>query len=541
MPRYSAEQIYGFAIAAGFSPDQATTMTAIALAESGGNGNSHNTTPPEDSRGLWQINANAHPDLASQYNLYDPVDNAKAALLVSNNGTNVSAWTTTHHGVAAKYLRFKDQAQAAALAHGDGNDLGVWTGTAGYGHPLTAGTGRSAPLSTEGGDATVVAHGAPGLADSTQPGQGEAYGIAFDDPNSQQGMEYGIAFDPTAADVPGVELTGADFGITDTPVTNPVGTVPAATTAEGAPAVLVGFNNPAAGGGGGRNDAFVNAALAQTGDTYIFGAETKLNDPDPHAFDCSELVQWAAHQAGVDVQDGAIYQYRQMRDEGTLIPVEQAIHTKGALLFSFGTDPNAPGEPAHAHVAISLGDGRTIEARGHAYPVGSYAANTDRFNYAAYIPGLAASGGPMPTSQDPVVVPFLDTDPNTGAPADDDGWQLGVDPDSLDIGPDNPVDAPIMVAFDAPPDPGIPATGPAFATNPGTGLGAAALGTAPVGTGPLDPTGQGDAPLGTLDLDGDGLDDSLQHVLDWSSAPPAGATTDHSGWDHHDGHDHVAT
>ena len=55
MPRFSAEQIYSFARQAGFSPDEAATMTAIALAESGGNSKAHNPVG-EDSRGLWQIN-----------------------------------------------------------------------------------------------------------------------------------------------------------------------------------------------------------------------------------------------------------------------------------------------------------------------------------------------------------------------------------------------------------------------------------------------------------------------------------------------------
>ena len=79
MPRFTAEQIYAFARQAGFSPDQATTMTAIAMAESGGDSRSH-ATVGEDSRGLWQINAASHPDLAGQFDLYDPAQNARAAL-----------------------------------------------------------------------------------------------------------------------------------------------------------------------------------------------------------------------------------------------------------------------------------------------------------------------------------------------------------------------------------------------------------------------------------------------------------------------------
>jgi hypothetical protein len=135
MPTYTAEQIYRFALSAGFTPDAATTMTAIALAESRGHSRSHNAAG-EDSRGLWQINAASHPDLAHRYDLYDPVHNARAAFEVSGGGGDVSPWTVTHGGSAAKYLQYRDDAQQAAVAAGHPPGLGVWTGTAGYGHPL---------------------------------------------------------------------------------------------------------------------------------------------------------------------------------------------------------------------------------------------------------------------------------------------------------------------------------------------------------------------------------------------------------------------
>jgi cell wall-associated NlpC family hydrolase len=58
------------------------------------------------------------------------------------------------------------------------------------------------------------------------------------------------------------------------------------------------------------------------------------------------------------------------------------------LLFSFGSEPVPGGpRPAGAHVAISLGDGRTIEARGRKWGVGTWEAG-NRFEYAAVIPGL---------------------------------------------------------------------------------------------------------------------------------------------------------
>src|SRR5947209_15613694 len=92
MPRFTAEQIYAYARQAGFSPDQATTMTAVAMAESGGDSRSH-ATHGEDSQGLWQINALAHPDLAARFNLYDPTQNAdrKSTRLNSSHANNSSA------------------------------------------------------------------------------------------------------------------------------------------------------------------------------------------------------------------------------------------------------------------------------------------------------------------------------------------------------------------------------------------------------------------------------------------------------------------
>jgi cell wall-associated NlpC family hydrolase len=135
---------------------------------------------------------------------------------------------------------------------------------------------------------------------------------------------------------------------------------------------------------------FLLNALAQTGDAYVWGASASPTDPHPKAFDCSELVKWAAARAGVTVPDVAQNQYLWAKSHGTLIPVQQAINTPGALLFSFSSEPG-PGNmyPAHAHVAISLGNGKTIEARGKAYGVGSFDA-ANRFNYAALVPGLTA-------------------------------------------------------------------------------------------------------------------------------------------------------
>ncbi len=134
---------------------------------------------------------------------------------------------------------------------------------------------------------------------------------------------------------------------------------------------------------------FVATALAEAGKPYRFGAEASPNDPNPPAFDCSELVQWAAARNGVNLVDGAAHQYLAAKQAGEVVPVDVAIRTPGALLFSFSSEPvPGQGEPPHAHVAISLGDGRTIEAKGRAYGVGVFSA-ANRFTYGAIVPGLA--------------------------------------------------------------------------------------------------------------------------------------------------------
>jgi hypothetical protein len=128
--------------------------------------------------------------------------------------------------------------------------------------------------------------------------------------------------------------------------------------------------------GQGTSGDFLRAALSQNGDRYIFGAETRMNDPNPSAFDCSELVQWAGGRAGLDIPDGANNQRDWCRRNGTQISVEEALRTPGALLFRDG------------HVAISLGDGRTIEARGRNYGVGVF-DGSGRFTSAGLVPGMS--------------------------------------------------------------------------------------------------------------------------------------------------------
>ena len=133
-------------------------------------------------------------------------------------------------------------------------------------------------------------------------------------------------------------------------------------------------------------DGMVEEAFTQAGKPYVFGAEVDLDDPDPAAFDCSELVQWAAHRAGLRMPDGSWNQVSHCRDKLTLISVDLALDKRGALLFKFSSNPFRGERPSSAHVAISLGNGTTIEARSTNYGVGSFSAAGRGWTHAGLIP-----------------------------------------------------------------------------------------------------------------------------------------------------------
>lgn len=121
MPRLSIRDIYEAALDAGFTPHQATTWTAIALAESSGRTDALNAVG-EHSMGLWQINVD--PDVRSNVwgDLTDPGVNAQAAFDISNGGTDMRPWTTTHAhnaGTAADYRTYLPDVEAVTGVKGD--------------------------------------------------------------------------------------------------------------------------------------------------------------------------------------------------------------------------------------------------------------------------------------------------------------------------------------------------------------------------------------------------------------------------------------
>ena len=80
-------------VEAGGSPGAEVTAASIAMAESSGN---QFATGTVGERGYWQINP-----VNGSLSTYDPYGNARAAVIMSGNGTNWSPWTTYTSGAYA--------------------------------------------------------------------------------------------------------------------------------------------------------------------------------------------------------------------------------------------------------------------------------------------------------------------------------------------------------------------------------------------------------------------------------------------------------
>lgn len=474
MARYSIAEIFQAAVSAGFSPSQASTWTAIAMAESGGRLDAVNDQG-EDSRGLWQINI--APDVRSNTwgDLSDPAVNARAAYEISRGGIDMRPWTTTHdvnRGTAHDYRTYLADVESVVGVPGD------WSGVAGYHAPapvgpgpdavttgdqpaqgqqvhqgVTAGSMVAAGTQTDtdgdgltdarehalGSDATVSDTDGDGLSDAreavlgTDPTSADTDGDGLSDPfeimlgldptrldTDADGLtdlaEVEHGFDPLVADAgEGIPASPPVFGGPVAPAPTPPSFLQAAPPQDGAPpwqpaampssgpATVSATFHPASGGpatavpatvlgtgapGGAPSaaDQFVDLAMDQLGDTYVFGAQAE--GPDPDQFDCSMLTRWAAEQVGVEIPRTSQGQYLELKQQSATISVEEALQTKGALLFSFPYEPTGGPRPPGAHVAISLGDGRTVEAANPELGVVVMDA-ANRFTHAGVVPGLA--------------------------------------------------------------------------------------------------------------------------------------------------------
>lgn len=142
-------------------------------------------------------------------------------------------------------------------------------------------------------------------------------------------------------------------------------------------------------------------AIAFEGGRYVFGKENdrlidrvragleRIIGPSSKS-DCSELVENACRLAGVEppMPDGSWYQFQHCHRQRTVVDIATGMGSYGRLLFRFDGDPMQAARPRSAHVALSLGDGTTFEARGSRFLVGVHPVSGRGWTHAAEIPGV---------------------------------------------------------------------------------------------------------------------------------------------------------
>lgn len=151
MARLNEFQIAGYALAAGFPPNEIATATAIALAESGGDpaATNHNTNGSYDY-GLWQINT-VHGGLLNQGDKFNPLDNAKMALTVYKGaGNKWTPWSVYKSGVYRAQLLKGTAGAAKPTTVGAAPAVAAWQPplVSPEGEPMTNPEGEVIPPST---------------------------------------------------------------------------------------------------------------------------------------------------------------------------------------------------------------------------------------------------------------------------------------------------------------------------------------------------------------------------------------------------------
>lgn len=217
-------EIYMLLKRAGFMPDEATTMVAVAMAESGGRPAALNDQG-EYSTGLFQINTapGANTDLA-YLDLTDPLQNARAAKIVYDR-QGLQAWTVTHRDKGLRYLSYvQDAMDAAAMVEGNSfTPMANWDGTNGYGGaPVSAvGSGVPAGMNAAQFQSTIATNrqadpdGFLGTATDTYMGGAEVLNTGFGSVLRYQVGE-GVFIEFLVTDVDAARRSGYDLSAGET-------------------------------------------------------------------------------------------------------------------------------------------------------------------------------------------------------------------------------------------------------------------------------------------------------------------------------------
>ena len=130
--------------------------------------------------------------------------------------------------------------------------------------------------------------------------------------------------------------------------------------------------------------AFVKFATDRVGRVpYAWGHD----GPDSVGYDCAGLVKAAAASIGVSLPMGTSNQYATIANAGKAISPETARATYGAILYiSAARDAQLNG--GNGHAAISLGNGRTVQAADQAIGLDYGTADLSMFDQGGLLPGV---------------------------------------------------------------------------------------------------------------------------------------------------------
>jgi hypothetical protein len=147
----------------------------------------------------------------------------------------------------------------------------------------------------------------------------------------------------------------------------------------------------------------VQTARKHKNEKYVLGSKAPLANKDwKGPWDCAEFVSWCAYQAyqiiyavrpanPVSGESYSGWWFDDGKKVGIDIPVEQAIATEGAILVR---KPNYSPNLKIGHVAISLGDGGTIEAKDKANGVLEVKGASNRpWSLGILLPGVKYKAG----------------------------------------------------------------------------------------------------------------------------------------------------
>lgn len=135
---------------------------------------------------------------------------------------------------------------------------------------------------------------------------------------------------------------------------------------------------------GGRGSMGIERAVA-AGKAKLGHVTYRYGATGPSQYDCSSWTQMLARAGGASIPRTAGAQLEFCKARHTTVDVATALRTRGALLFNIGGGRGASGN----HVAMSLGGGSTLEARGRGDGVGIFNDASSRgWTSGALIPGI---------------------------------------------------------------------------------------------------------------------------------------------------------